>query len=97
MPVADYDIDGDGKLSQEEIDRLDAARASERKQVKSELQNRIVQIALGAAILVVLIAMTPLVPESRFVIVENPIMLFLAGMISIVGAYVGVSTWLDRK
>lgn len=80
----DFDLDHDGIVSDEEIDRGRSILDLELAEEKSEAQRR---MALGA--LASIIGSTALISDLMG--------LFYISMAGIVGAYTGVSAWMSRK
>jgi len=95
--TADYDLDGDGKVSAADVatakliqDQEDAAR-------KHLAQLRLARSALvGIGIYTVLMFM-PFVPDDRIKLLTSISDLFYISMASIVGAYMGFTSYMSRK
>ena len=101
----EFDLDGDGIVSDEELEhaekiheiqRLDAeAKADVRKQAA---QRRMATAALIAMFLFTVMVMIPgLIPETRLKLLGDISGLFYISMAGVVGAYMGMSAWMSRK
>lgn len=54
-------------------------------------------IALWAIIIVIGLLLFMPIPETRLTIINEPLVWFFLSMASIVGAYMGFSTWASKK
>lgn len=64
---------------------------------KMKNQRKMAYIALGSIIGVTLILLTPFVPESRILALSDPLGWFYISMASLVGTYMGIVGWMNRK
>ncbi len=93
----DFDLNKDGIVTQDEINRVKEITDVINKNTKANEQKSIVWVALSALILIHVVNLTPLIPESRVVVTENLAIMTSVALGSIVGAYVGVTAWISRK
>jgi len=93
----DFDLDHDGVVSDEEIDRGRVMLDLELAEEKGEAQRRMAVGALASIIGSTALIMSPIVSESRVSALSDLMGLFYISMAGIVGAYMGVSAWMSRK
>jgi hypothetical protein len=92
---ADYDLDGDGTITDQE---LEAARQI--KEEEAELRKMRAQRRMATATLVAMGAFTLamfFVPIERVEALSGISDLFFLSAAGIVGAYMGMSAWMSRK
>ena len=81
----------------EEKDFLHTKEGINSMSAKMKNQRKMAYIALGAIIGVTLLLFTPLVPESRIGVLSDPLGWYYISMASIVGAYMGLAGYMNRK
>jgi hypothetical protein len=92
---ADYDLDGDGTITDQE---LEAARQI--KEEEAELRKMRAQRRMATATLIAMGAFTLamfFVPIERVEALSGISDLFFLSAAGIVGAYMGMSAWMSRK
>ena len=92
-----FDLDGDGTVSDEEIKRSQDMLEIELREEKSEAQKRMAWVAMGSMIIFSGVLFTPVVTESRVSALADLLGLFYIAQAGVVGAYMGVSAWMSRK
>ena len=92
-----FDLDGDGTVSDEEIKRSQDMLEIELREEKSEAQKRMAWVAMGSMIIFSGVLFTPMVTESRVSALADLLGLFYIAQAGVVGAYMGVSAWMSRK
>ena len=93
----EFDLDGDGTVSDEEIKRSQDMLEIELREEKSEAQKRMAWVAMASMIVFSGILFTPMVTESRVSALADLLGLFYIAQAGVVGAYMGVSAWMSRK
>lgn len=94
---SEYDLDGDGTITDEEL-----AHAKQMKHEEAELRKLLAQrrmatyTLIGMAVFTVMLFM-PFVPDKRIELLSDVSDLFYITGAGIVGAYMGVSAWMSRK
>ena len=92
-----FDLDGDGTVSDEEIKRSQDMLEIELREEKSEAQKKMAWVAMGSMIVFSAILFTPMVSESRVSALADLLGLFYIAQTGVVGAYMGVSAWMSRR
>jgi len=92
-----FDLDGDGTVSDEEIKRSQDMLEIELREEKSEAQKKMAWVAMGSMIVFSAILFTPMVSESRVSALADLLGLFYIAQAGVVGAYMGVSAWMSRR
>ena len=92
---ADYDEDGDGIVSDEELSHIKAI-----KETETELRKHLAQLRMARFTLIAMGAFTLsmfFVPLDRVTALSDISNLFYISGAGIVGAYMGTSAWMSRK
>jgi|TARA_R100000426_G_C4763894_1_gene88246 uncharacterized membrane protein YdjX (TVP38/TMEM64 family) len=87
-PARDYD--GDGKISIEEEQASDAHD-------KQETQRYMAICAFALMVCITILMCTPIVPEARVTALSGLISSMYFALASLCGAYMGFSTWANKK
>jgi hypothetical protein len=92
-----YDMDGDGTVSDAELERAREIREFEDRSRKHLAQLRLARYSLiGMGVYTILLFM-PFVPDSRIKLLSEISPLLFISLSGVVGAYMGFTTWMDRK
>ena len=92
-----YDMDGDGTVSDAELDRAKEIREFEDRSRKHLAQLRLARYSLvGMGVYTILLFM-PFVPDSRIKLLSEVSPLLFTSLSGVVGAYMGFTSWMDRK
>ena len=93
----DYDFNNDGVVSDAEIERAKEIREFEDRSRKHLAQLRLARYSLiGMGVYTIMLFM-PFVPDSRIKLLSEISPLLFISLSGIVGAYMGFTTWMDRK
>jgi len=93
----DYDLNGDGKVSDEEVDKSQRMLELELREEKADSQRRMAWTAVVSMIIYSLLPLFPFVPEARLsTIASLSDMLFLS-QASIVGLYFGATAYMNKR
>ncbi len=93
---AQYDLDGDGVVSDEELQRNQELVEIELREEKADSQRRMAWISLSSMVVYALLPLMTFVPESRLsTLASLSDMLFLS-QASIVGLYFGATAYMSR-
>lgn len=95
MPVKrrKLDADGDGVVTQDEID---AANASS-ELMKQDSQRQMAWIAMISMLVFTALVFLPIFPDSRIKALGDLFSLFYIGMAGVVSAYFGAAAFMARK
>ena len=92
-----YDMDGDGTVSDAELDRAKEIREFEDRSRKHLAQLRLARYSLvGMGVYTILLFM-PFVPDSRIKLLSEVSPLLFISLSGVVGAYMEFTSWMDRK
>ena len=94
---AQYDLDGDGTVSDEELARNQELVEIELREEKADSQRRMAWVSLRSMVVFSLFPLMPFVPESRLsTLASLSDMLFLS-QASIVGLYFGATAYMSKS
>ena len=95
--VIDFDVDGDGKITAEEIAMKERMLEVELREEKAESQKLMAWVAVISMMIYALLPLMPFVSESRLsTIAALSDMLFLS-QASIVGLYFGATAYMSKR
>lgn len=94
---AQFDLDGDGTVSDEEIKRAQDMLEIELREEKSEAQKRMAWVAMLSMIGFNILLFSTYISESRVAALADLLGLFYIAQAGVVGAYMGVSAWMSKK
>ena len=94
----EYDLDGDGIVSDDELEIVQKIHEAENADQKDDAQRRMAWISMVAMILFTVVVMIPgFIPETRLKLLGDLSALFYIGMAGVVGAYMGMTAYMSRK
>ena len=94
---AKYDLDGDGEITDEELEQAKEIRETERDLRKSLAQLRMARYTLVGMGLFTAAMFTPWISIERIEALSEISNLFYISGAGIVGAYMGTAAWMSRK
>ena len=89
----EFDIDGDGVVSDEEMSVIQKIDAHE----KSDAQRKMAWVAMITMIAFTLLLFLPIFPDGRIKALSDLFGLFYIGMAGVVGSYFGMTAYMSRK
>ena len=92
-----YDVDGDGKVSDNDIEDMEKIQEIERDNKKQSAQRRMAWVAIWSMIVFTVVLFSPIVSDERVQALADLLGLFYIAQAGIVGAFMGVSAWMSRK
>ena len=92
-----YDLDGDGVVTDEELEQVKEMRETERDLRKSLAQLRMARYTLIGMGLFTAALFTPWIPLERIEALKDISNLFYISGAGIVGTYMGTPAWMARK
>jgi len=94
---AQYDLDGDGTVSDEELARNQELVEIELREQKADSQQRMAWVSLSSMVVYSILPLLPFIPESRLsTLASLSDMLFLS-QASIVGLYFGATAYMAKR
>ena len=94
---AQYDLDGDGTVSDEELARNQELLAIQLREQKADSQQRMAWVSLSSMVVYSILPLLPFIPESRLsTLASLSDMLFLS-QASIVGLYFGATAYMAKR
>ena len=94
---AQYDLDGDGVVTDEELARNQELVEIELREEKADSQRRMAWVSLASMVVFALLPLLPFIPESRLsTLASLSDMLFLS-QASIVGLYFGATAYMAKR
>ncbi len=94
---AQYDLDGDGTVTDQEIARNQEMLKLELQEEKADSQRRMAWVAMVSMCTFALLPLMPFVPESRLeTLAALSDMLFLS-QASVIGMFFGATAYMTRK
>ena len=94
---AKFHVDGDGVVTDEEMEQSTAMLELELREEKSDAQRRMAWIAMASMILFTIGLFAPIFTDSRINALADILGLFYIAQAGVVGAYMGVSAWMSKK
>ena len=92
-----YDLDADGVVSDAEIARAEKIQETEDKSRKHLAQLRLARYSLIGMGVYTLLLFMPFIPDSRIMLLKEISPLLYISLSGVVGAYMGFTSWMDRK
>jgi hypothetical protein len=93
----EYDVDGDGIVSDSELTAVKAIHEAETAEEKAEAQKNMAWISLIAMLVFTALVFLPIFPDSRIKALADLFGLFYIGMAGVVGAYMGMTAYMSAK
>ena len=95
--VVDFDIDGDGKITEEEIAMKERMLEVELREEKAESQKKMAWIAMVMMIGFTVVLFTPLMSDSRVNALADLLGLFYIAQTGVIAAYMGATAYMAGK
>mgnify|MGYP000267468101 FL=1 len=91
----EYDLDGDGIVSDDELTKSKEMLELELREEKAEAQKKMAWIAMVSMLIFTVVLFTPLMSDSRVAGLADLLGLFYIAQAGIVGAYFGAAAWMS--
>ena len=95
--VVDFDIDGDGKVTEQEVAMKERMLEVELREEKAESQKKMAWIAMVMMIRFTVVLFTPLMSDTRVAALADLLGLFYIAQTGIVAAYMGATAYMAGK
>ena len=92
-----FDVDGDGVVTDKEIAMEKEMMELERQEEKAEAQKKMAWVAMVSMLGFTIFLFLPIIPDSRVSALAELLGLFYIVQASVVGAYMGFTTWANKK
>jgi|TARA_R110002020_G_scaffold48763_9_gene139013 hypothetical protein len=93
----EFDVDGDGVVSDKELATVKAIHEAETAEEKAEAQKKMAWISLISMLVFTALVFMPIFPDSRIKALADLFGLFYIGMAGVVGAYMGMTAYMSAK
>jgi len=93
----EYDLDGDGIVSDEELNTVKTIHEAEAEEEKADAQRRMAWVSLIAMLVFTVFVFLPIFPDTRIKALADLFGLFYIGMAGVVGAYMGMTAYMSAK
>ena len=93
----EYDLDGDGVVSDTELVAVKAIQEAETQEEKADAQRRMAWVSLVVMIIFTAAVFLPIFPDSRIAALGSLFATFYIGMAGGVGAYMGMTAYMSAK
>ena len=94
---AEFDLDGDGVVTDDEIRRSQDMLELEMREEKADTQRRMAWVSLISMLVFTGFVFLPIFPDSRIQALADLFGLFYIGMAGVVGAYMGMTAYMSKK
>ena len=91
------DLDSDGTVSDEELEKADRILEMEIAEEKSDSQRRMAWVCLLSVVVLTVLLISPAVAETRVDALSDLVGLFYISMAGVIGAHMGVQAWMSRR
>ena len=95
--VVDFDIDGNGTVTLEEIAMKERMLEIELREEKAESQKFMAWVAMGMMIVFTIFLFTPILTDSRVNALADLLGLFYIAQTGVVAAYMGATAYMAGK
>jgi len=93
----EYDVDGDGVVSDAELATVKAIHEAEVAEEKADAQRKMAWISIMSMLVFTAFLFLPIFPYSRIKALADLFGLFYIGMAGVVGAYMGMTAYMSAK
>ena len=92
-----FDVDGDGVVTDKEIAMEKEVMELERQEEKAEAQKKMAWVAMVSMLGFTIFLFLPIIPDSRVSALAELLGLFYIGQASVVGAYMGFTAYMSKS
>lgn len=97
MSESTIDTDGDGVVTDRELKQKQDILELELREEKADTQKHMAWISIWSMIIFTLGLFLPIFKDSRIEALSDVLGLFYIAQAGVVGAYMGVSAWINKK
>lgn len=91
----DYDLDGDGIVSDAELEKSKEMLELELREEKAEAQKKMAWIAMVSMLIFTVVLFLPVMSDERVTALADLLGLFYIAQAGVVGAYFGAAAWMS--
>tara|TARA_Y100000114_G_C11752192_1_gene324952 strand:- start:196 stop:516 length:321 start_codon:yes stop_codon:yes gene_type:complete len=91
------DLDSDGTVSDDELEKADRILEMEIAEEKSDSQRRMAWVCLLSVLVLTVLLVSPAVAVPRVDALSDLVGLFYISMAGVIGAHMGVQAWMSRR
>ena len=91
------DLDSDGTVTDEELEKADRILEMEITSEKSDSQRRMAWVCLLSVLVLTVLLVSPAVAETRVDALSDLVGLFYISMAGVIGAHMGVQAWMSKR
>ena len=95
--VVDFDVDGDGKITEAEVAMKERMLEIELREEKAESQKKMAWVAMSMMIGFTVFLFTPIMSDTRVSALADLLGLFYIAQTGIVAAYMGATAYMAGK
>ena len=93
----EFDLDGDGVVTDEELQRSQALVALELQEEKAEAHKKMAWVAMSSMVIFSIFLMLPIMPDSRVNALSDLLGLFYIAQATVCAAYYGSTAYMAKK
>ena len=97
MPARNLDLDQDGEVSAEDVAAVEKLAEIERQDRKQQAQRRMAWVAIWSMVVFTTVLFSPMISDSRVSALADLLGLFYIAQAGVVGAFMGMSAWMNRR
>ena len=94
---AEYDVDGDGTVTDEELTKHTEMLQLELQEEKADSQRRMAWVAIGSMCVFAILPIIPFIPPDRLSTLASLSDMLLLSQASIVGLYFGATAYMAKR
>ncbi len=93
---SEYDLDSDGEVSNDELQKSTDLLELELREEKAQAQKLISWVALISMVIVTALLFSPFISDARVAALDNLIGMYYLACASIIGFYFGATAYMSR-
>lgn len=91
------DMNGDDNITKKDLSIADKTLELELREEKADTQRRMAWVAMLSMVMFTIVLFSPMISDSRVEALADLLGLFYIAQAGVVGAYMGVTAWMNRK
>ena len=90
-------MNGDNNVTNKELSLADRLLELELREEKADTQRKMAWVAMLSMVMFTVVLFSPIISDSRVEALADLLGLFYIAQAGVVGAYMGVTAWMNRK